>query len=83
VVDPLRMRALIRAVARNLSTETAATKLAREAELDGTPVSAQSVRRYLDALTRIHVLEEQPAWATHLRSGVRQRVSPRACLLNV
>lgn len=76
-VDPVRMRALLRALSRNLSAETAATKLARGAELEGTQVSAQSVRRYLDALTRIHVLEEQPAWATHLRSSVRQRVSPK------
>lgn len=70
--DPVRMRALIRALARNVATEAPATRLAREAE-----ISAQSVRKYLDALTRVHVLEEQPAWSAHLRSAVRQRVSPK------
>lgn len=76
-VDPVRMRALMRAIARNVSTETPATKLAAEAELsDGTPVSPQSARKYLDALTRVGVLEEQPAWAPHLRSTIRLRVSP-------
>src|SRR5690606_27091177 len=37
----------------------------------------QSVRKYLDALTRVFVLEELPAWAPHLRSKVRLRVGPK------
>lgn len=75
-VDPLRMRALMRAIARNVATEAPATKLAAEAELGEIPVSPQSARKYLDALTRVGVLEEQPAWLPHLRSATRQRVSP-------
>jgi uncharacterized protein len=70
--DPIRMRALLRALARNVSTEASAIRMATEAEL-----SAQTVRRYLDALIRIHVVEEQPAWAPHLRSAIRLRVSPK------
>ncbi len=76
-VDPLRMRALMRAIARNIATEIPATKLAVEAELGDTAVSPQSVRKYLDALTRVLILEEQPAWLPHLRSSIRQRVSPK------
>jgi len=74
------MHALLRALARNTSTEVPATRLSVEAEIEapkGTGVSAQSVRKYLDALTRIFVLEEQPAWAPHLRSKVRLRVQPK------
>ncbi|MFT4217497.1 MAG: DUF4143 domain-containing protein [Micropruina sp.] len=78
-VDPARMRELIRALARNVSTEAKATLLARESGLDGNgpAVSAQSVRRYLDALTRVFVVEPQPAWTPHLRSSVRLRVTPK------
>lgn len=79
-VDPTRLRALIRAVARNVATEAPATRLAREAEVGDSEddvLSAQTARKYLDALTRVHVLEEQPAWLPHLRSAVRQRVSPK------
>jgi len=77
--DPLRVRALIRALARNTSTEVSATKLSAEAEIgeSGAEVSAQTVRRYLDALTRVFVIEEQPAWAPHLRSKVRLRTHPK------
>lgn len=76
--DPQRMTALLRAVARNVSTEVSTAKLARESEIqpgadDGTGISQITARRYLDALARVFVLEEQPAWSTHLRSKVRLR----------
>ncbi|MCL2594751.1 MAG: DUF4143 domain-containing protein [Promicromonosporaceae bacterium] len=79
-VDPARMGALLYAIARNTATEAPAARLAGEAELgsvDDVAMSAQTARKYLDALTRIHVLEEQPAWAVHLRSAIRTRVSPK------
>lgn len=81
-IDPLRMNALVRALSRNVATEIPASRLSLEAELGGASasangISAQSVRKYLDALSRVFVLEEQPAWAPQLRSRVRVRVSPK------
>lgn len=81
-VDPMRMKALIRSLARNSATEAPATRLAAEAEVDDGGVSPQSVRKYLDALARVYVLEEQPAWLPHLRSAVRQRVRPKWHLID-
>jgi predicted AAA+ superfamily ATPase len=77
-VDPLRMRALLRALARNVATEIPIAKLAREAEIGphGAATSGQTARRHIDALTRVFVVEELPAWAPHLRSKVRLRVQP-------
>lgn len=82
VVDPIRMLALVRALARNVACEISAARLGAEAEITEQAgatkgVSAQSVRKYLDALSRIFVVEEQPAWAPHLRSRVRVRVQPK------
>ncbi|WP_143121741.1 ATP-binding protein [Saccharopolyspora antimicrobica] len=78
-VDPMRVRALIRALARNVSTEISVSELSKEAEIgeSGSWVSAQSARKYLDALSRVFVVEEQPAWSTHLRSKIRLRTSPK------
>ncbi len=72
----------MRALARNLATEATAARLAAESGIavagaESTGVSAQTVRRYIDALTRAFVVEEQPAWAPHLRSRVRLRVQPK------
>jgi len=75
--DPVRMSALLKAVARNTATEASLTKLASEAQLDSVGVTAQTVRKYLDQLTQINVLDELPAWPVHLRSNVTQRVKPK------
>jgi predicted AAA+ superfamily ATPase len=89
--DAERMRVLIRALARNLSTEAAIRNLAQEARIfagssssvdgsvgEGVPkISEATTRKYLDGLTRIFVLEELHAWPTHIVSKVRQRVSPK------
>lgn len=78
-VDPQRMATLLNVLARNISTEVSAAKIAKESEIasDGESLSAQTVRRYLDSLSRVNVLEEQPAWRPHLRSSIRLRVSPK------
>lgn len=76
--DPVRMRALLRAISRNIATDISITKLATEAQLDTENLSAQSARKYVDQLSaNLFVLQELPAWSTHIRSNVRQRVSPK------
>jgi predicted AAA+ superfamily ATPase len=75
--NPIRMAALIRALARNTATEASLEKLSKEAELGVDSVTAQTVRKYLDQLTRVFVLEELPAWRTHIRSSIRMRVKPK------
>lgn len=74
--DPVRVGALLRALARNVSTEASLAGLGREAG-GAEPLSPRTVSAYLSDLERIFVFEQQPAWATHLRSKVRQRVSPK------
>ncbi|MDR0847450.1 MAG: DUF4143 domain-containing protein [Propionibacteriaceae bacterium] len=77
--DPQRVWALIRALARNTATEVSVAKLAIEAEVSEgrVGIDQKSARKYLDQLSRIFVLEELPAWHTHIRSKVRLRVSPK------
>ncbi|MDR2964135.1 MAG: DUF4143 domain-containing protein [Bacteroidales bacterium] len=75
---PERIAALIRSVSRNISTEASLEKLAAETGFtDKSPMAASTVRKYLDQLSEIFVLEELPAWKTHIRSSVQQRVKPK------
>jgi predicted AAA+ superfamily ATPase len=74
--DPIRVAALIRAVARNTSTQASLVKLAEESQIRDREPHPQTVRKYLDQLTRIYVLDELPAWPVHLRSAVASRVKP-------
>jgi predicted AAA+ superfamily ATPase len=75
--EPVRMAALLKALARNTATEASLQKLTAEAELPSGNLSAPTVRKYLDQLTRIFVLEELSAWKPHIRSSIQTRVKPK------
>ena len=75
--DPMRMAGLLGSLARHTATEAALSKLAADAQLDRTTLSTQTVRHYLDQLTRVFVLEELPAWRSHVRSSVALRIKPK------
>jgi len=74
--DPVRVRALLRSLARNVGTAASLNKLAAESTA-ATPLSRHSVRAYLDALERLHVIEPLTAWPTHLRSRSPLLRSPK------
>src|SRR5690554_2334136 len=71
--DPGRVRRLLAALARSTATEVTISTLAR----DEASLSRDAVREYLDALTRIFVIEDQPAWSAHLRSSATLRMEPK------
>lgn len=66
--DPDRVGQLLRSLARNVASYAAATTLARDTGGAEGPIKDDTVRDYLAALTRLMVVEDQPAWAPHLRS---------------
>lgn len=76
--DPRRVMALLRALARNISTDVKTTTLTRDTGDQG--LSRDTVIEYLDALRRIMVLDEQPAWQPHLRSSAHIRQAPKVHL---
>ncbi len=71
--SPGRVLRLLRSLSRHLSSEATATTLSADIAANGGELSAASVRTYLDALTRIFILEELPAWSGSLRSKARLR----------
>lgn len=75
--DPAKVNALMRSLARNTATEVAITTLAADAAGSGETMNRDSVTAYLDALDRLMVIEDQPAWSPALRSRVQLRSSPR------
>jgi len=75
--DPERIGRLLRALARNVATEASATTLAEDAGGADGSLSDDTVRDYLAALRRLMIVEDQPAWNTHLRSKSILRKSPK------
>ena len=70
-----RLRALMRSLARHVATEASFRTIARDAS--GQSLSAETAIAYVGALRRLFVVEEQPAWAPHLRSRYAVRTSSK------
>jgi predicted AAA+ superfamily ATPase len=75
--DPARVGRLLVSLARNVATHAAATTLAADAAGSDGPLHDDTVREYLDVLERLMVVENQPAWAPHLRSRYALRSAPK------
>ena len=73
--NPAAVRRLMRSLARNVATEASDALLA--ADMGEDAPSRGTVVTYLDALRRIFVLEEQPAWSVSLRSRASLRKQPK------
>ena len=75
--DPAKVEALVRSLARNVATEVAITTLAADAGGADGELSRVTVSEYLTALERLMVIEDEPAWAPHLRSTRQLRSSAK------
>jgi uncharacterized protein len=75
--DPTKIGRLLRALARNESTAATAATIAADTGSGDGAIGDDTVRGYLDALERLMIVENQPAWAPHLRSRSRLRQGPK------
>ncbi|MGH2916335.1 MAG: ATP-binding protein [Solirubrobacteraceae bacterium] len=75
--DPDKILQLLRSLARNVATEVAAVELAKDAGGSDGALDDDTVRGYLDALARLMVVENQPAWGPHMRSKYILRRAPK------
>jgi uncharacterized protein len=75
--DPNRVLRLLQSLARNTATEVAITVLAADAGGGDGSLDRHTVAEYLNILERLMVVEDQPAWAPHMRSRANLRTSPK------
>ena len=75
--DPAIMRGLLGSLARNNATAARLSVIAADMARGESPVSDQTVRKYIGILRRIFVIEDQLAWLPSLRSRTRMRTSPK------
>ncbi|MGQ0563110.1 MAG: ATP-binding protein [Gemmatimonadota bacterium] len=74
--DPIKVGRTLRSLARNVATAVTVTTLAADAGGAGGGLKDDTVRDYLQALERLMIVENQPAWAPHLRSKSILRTAP-------
>jgi predicted AAA+ superfamily ATPase len=75
--DPVKVKALLRSLARNVATTTDIQTLTDDARQDTSEFSRVTTSDYLQALERLMAIENQPAWNTHLRSSAVLRKAPK------
>jgi hypothetical protein len=74
---PQKVMRLLQSLARNSASDVAATTLAKDVSQSGDSVTSATVAEYLEALSRLFVIEDQPAWRPHLRSRYALRKTPK------
>lgn len=76
--DTIKMNLLLRSMARNESTTASNSTLIRDiraAEADD--IDSNTVSEYLDIFKRLYITEDQPPFATNVRSSVRVKQAPK------
>ena len=76
--DPFKVKALLRSLARNTATIVDNKTLEQDVKLsDKNELSRNTITGYLDALSRLMILYEQPAFNPHIRSAASLRKTPK------
>lgn len=76
--DPMKVRSLLKSLARNTSTLVDNVVLEKDIKAhESNVLSRPTIYDYLDVLNRLMILEDQPAWNTHIRSSHTLRNSPK------
>ena len=79
--NPDALESLLRLIAHSLASSVSAAKLGRDMN-PASPPATQTLASYLDALHRIFVLEDLPAWSPELRSKATVRKAPKRHLVD-
>jgi len=66
--NPDRVYALLRSIARNTSTQAGTATLLKDLASNDESLSDKTINDYLNALKKLYVVEDLPAWSPHLRS---------------
>lgn len=75
--SPSRIRALMRSLARNVSTMANMATIRKDIAGNEQTISEKTIASHLNALRRIFVVEDLPAWHPALRSKTALRTSPK------
>jgi len=75
--NPDRVRLLLRSLARNIATTATYQTIRTDMEATDITISDKTISSYMNALRRIFVVEDLPAWSPSLRSKTAIRTSEK------
>lgn len=80
--NPNRVRLTLHSLARNVSTLTTAKTILEDVRANDLTINERTLDSYLNALRRIFVVEDVPAWSPSLRSRTTIRTSDKRQLVD-
>jgi len=75
VKDPEKVRLLLQSLSRNISSMATSKTILDDIQANHSQLSDKTLNAYLNALRRIHVIEDVPAWQPSLRSKTALRTA--------
>ncbi|MEA4957831.1 hypothetical protein SDC9_46168 [bioreactor metagenome] len=75
--DPQRVRTIIQSYARNISTLASHETIIKDVQANFTNITKPTYYSYIDALTRLFVINNVPAWNPNIRSVTAIRSSSK------
>jgi hypothetical protein len=75
--SPARLRTLMRSLARNISSTANISAIKNDMATDDEVISDKTISSYINALRRIFVIEDLPAWSPAMRSKTTIRTSSK------
>ncbi|MDR1184448.1 MAG: DUF4143 domain-containing protein [Coriobacteriales bacterium] len=75
--DPEKVRRLLSSYARNIAIPASVATLAQDSGGADEALAEATVLNYIEALSRLMIIEDLPTWNTHLRSKATLRTIPK------
>ncbi|MDR0833523.1 MAG: DUF4143 domain-containing protein [Candidatus Symbiothrix sp.] len=75
--DPAKVLRFMRSFARNIATQTPISTMVEDIKGAEGELSENTALSYIDALEKLMIIEDLPAWNTHIRSTVALRTTPK------
>ena len=74
--NPSNLRRLLESLGRGVGQANKLSELAKDVGGESGPIAYETLTGYLDALDRLKLTDNSPAWRPHMRSRTRLRTAP-------
>ncbi len=80
--NPNRLRSVLRSLARNICTPATLTTIKEDTSYNDSKISEKTIADYINALSKLYVIDDIEAWCPKLRSKTDIRTSSKRCFID-
>lgn len=80
--NPNRLRTVLRSLARNTCTTASLVTIRKGTSYNNSEISEKTIADYLNALSKLYIIDDVEAWCPKLRGKTDIRTSPKRCFID-